>query len=252
MRGQHLQAGEFVERTVEDQVLQRDGGGQRIADRVGQPAVALPPLVQFRHALRMNEQHGPQFFGLFPDRVEPGIGKFISRDRIADGGTFHPLLFHRGFKLFHRQGRILQRQRREGREPVRLRCDQFRQFFVLDRDDLFAKVAIGVIPERIDRQHLHIDSLEVHALDTLVDDDPCVGTVVDRRGQCFGGLFAHQVRGLMEQAMGMHVDGPDPLAVDADRAPSGFVGLCSGRVRQAAAAEHQAGRGGRFGQEVAT
>jgi hypothetical protein len=42
MRRQDLQAREAVQRSLEDQVLQGEGGVERVADRIRQPAVALP------------------------------------------------------------------------------------------------------------------------------------------------------------------------------------------------------------------
>jgi hypothetical protein len=45
-----LEAGEAIERAFEDQVLQGNGGVERIADRVRQPAVALEAPGQIRRA----------------------------------------------------------------------------------------------------------------------------------------------------------------------------------------------------------
>ena len=170
MRRQHLQAGELIERTVANQVLQGDRRGQRVAGRVAQPAVALQSL-----------------------------------------------LFHCGFKLIHRERRVLHRQRRERGESIRLRRDQLRQFFVLDGDDFLGQVAVGFIPEWIDRQNFEVDRLAIHRGDTFLDGQPCLGAVVDRRSQRFGARVAHQVRRFVEQAVGMDVDGLDPFAVDHDR-----------------------------------
>src|SRR5437868_526172 len=78
MRGEHLQAGEFVERALEDQLLQRNGGIERIADRVREPAIALVALRKLRLRLWMNEQHRAELFGLLPDRVKARGGKILT------------------------------------------------------------------------------------------------------------------------------------------------------------------------------
>ena len=70
VRRDDLEARKFVERALEDQVLQRDRGVERIADGVREPAVALEAGGKLRRALRMDEQHGAEFFGLGPDRMK--------------------------------------------------------------------------------------------------------------------------------------------------------------------------------------
>ena len=110
MRGQDLQAGEAVERAFENQMLQRNRGIERIADRVRQPAVALEALGEFRRALRMDEQDGAELFGLGPDRMEFGVGEILARHAGADGGAAQPLLFDRRLQLLDREVGKLQRQ----------------------------------------------------------------------------------------------------------------------------------------------
>src|SRR3954462_9615163 len=87
MRGNDLEPGEAVERSLEDQVLQGDRGVERIADGVRQPAVALETLGEFRRALRMDEQHRAEFFRLGPYGVEFRIGKILPQHAAADRGS---------------------------------------------------------------------------------------------------------------------------------------------------------------------
>src|SRR3954467_12835631 len=77
MRGNDLEPGEAIERSLEDQVLQGDRGVERIADGVRQPAIALETLGEFRCALRMDEQYRAEFFRLGPDGMEFRIGKIL-------------------------------------------------------------------------------------------------------------------------------------------------------------------------------
>src|SRR3954452_22900372 len=53
MRGEDFQTSEAVERAFEDQMLQGNGGVERIADGVREPPVAFKALRKFRRALRM-------------------------------------------------------------------------------------------------------------------------------------------------------------------------------------------------------
>src|SRR5262249_48337530 len=87
MRRQNFQTREAVERAIEDQVRKRDGGVERVADGVRQPAIALKALGKLRRALRVNEQHSPKLFGLRPYGVKPRIRKVLARDAAADLGA---------------------------------------------------------------------------------------------------------------------------------------------------------------------
>ena len=257
MRRDDLQTGEAVERPLEDQVRQRDRGLGRQGDRVRQPAIPFQPIGEFRDGLRMNEQHGAEFLGLGPDRMEFRVGEFLAGDAAADRGAAQPLFFHRGFELLDGEIRELQRQRGEGGETVGLRRAEFGELFVLYPDDLGGEVAILAIPERVDRQHLHVDALCVHRLEALVErgrDKGLPSGLLHRRleGRV---VVAHQLFGLVEQAMGMDVDRLDALAVDHDRqarsaAPPGL--LRAGRVEQRTAAKRHAGRRGGRLQEVSS
>src|SRR5215475_915588 len=118
MRGNDLEAGETIERSFEDQVLQGNGRVERIADGVRQPAIALEALGQIRRALRMDEQHRAELFRLGPYRVELRIGKLLAQYAAADRGAAQPELRHRRLELLHSEVRILQGKRSEGAEAV--------------------------------------------------------------------------------------------------------------------------------------
>src|SRR5260370_37902112 len=68
--GNHFQPGKAIKRALEDKVRERDGRLQRIADRVAEPAVAGESLVEFGHALRMDEQGHAECLRLGPYRME--------------------------------------------------------------------------------------------------------------------------------------------------------------------------------------
>src|SRR4029453_16152726 len=87
MRGNDLEPGEAIKRSLEDQVLQGDRGVERIADGVRQPAVTLETLGEFRRTLRVNEQHRAEFFRLGPGGMEFRIGKILTQYAAADRGA---------------------------------------------------------------------------------------------------------------------------------------------------------------------
>src|SRR6516225_7672304 len=120
MRGDHLQPGESIERALEDEVRQHDARLCRIADRVGEEAIAGETFLELRQPLRMNEQGHTQFFRLRPDGMEFWVRKFLAVHGGAYCGTLEPLLLHRCFQLLHGEIGRLQRERGEGREPIRL------------------------------------------------------------------------------------------------------------------------------------
>src|SRR5207247_2337812 len=115
------QAGEFVEGAVEDQVRERDGRLQRVADDVAQQPVALEPLRDLggdARALRMDEDEHAELLGLGPERIELRIADLLAVDAAADAGAAQPVLLHAVLELLGGQIGILQRHRREGDEAV--------------------------------------------------------------------------------------------------------------------------------------
>ena len=135
-------------------------------------------------------------------------------DHAADRRALQALLLHRGLEFLHGEIGRLQGQRGESREAVGLRGAELGELLVLDLHDLAGEIAVAAVPERIDRQHFHVDGLRIHRGEPLVDLDEGLGRAVDRRKLRRGGIGAEQRAGFAEVAMGMHVDGFDPLAVD--------------------------------------
>src|ERR1700747_631697 len=84
VRTNHFQAGKAIERSLENQVRQRNRRAEGIAARVAAPDGAGKALVEFGNALRMDEQGYAEFLGLGPYRVELRIGKFKAVHHIAD------------------------------------------------------------------------------------------------------------------------------------------------------------------------
>src|SRR5262249_26615931 len=111
------------------------------------------------------------------------------------------------------------------------------------------QLAIPAVPERVDRQHFHVDRLLIHRSKALLDLDEGGFGVVDRRQLHARPLVAEQRAGLAEMAMGVDVDGLDALAADTH---GEFLPwrLRVGAVNHAAAAKYDAGS--RRLEEIAT
>src|SRR6516225_4273958 len=240
-RGENLQPREAVERALEDQVLQGDRGIERVTDGVREPAIALEALRELRRALRVDEQHRAEFFGLCPDGMEFRIGKLLARDAAADGGSAQAELLHGVFELLRGEVGILQGERSKGGEALRLRRAQLGELLVLQLDDRRRGVTVLAIPERIDGKHFHVDRHGVHLSEALGDDDVLVLGAVNRDEDA-PRLFAHQVDRIVKQAVRVNVDRLDPSAIDGDREARRTLLLGTGRIEHPAAAEGDAGR----------
>ncbi|WP_366946317.1 DUF3566 domain-containing protein [uncultured Bradyrhizobium sp.] len=110
--------------------------------------------------------------------------------------------------------------------------DQLGELLVLQIDQLLGRVAVGLVPERIDAQRLDVDALRVHGLEAV--------RAVLQMGRT--ELEVHHRQRFGKRAVRMDVDGLDAAAVDHDLAAA-----CRGlrvhmrRVEHAAAAERDAG-----------
>jgi hypothetical protein len=71
-----------------------------------------------------------------------------------------------------------------------MRRAEFGELLVLDLDDLRGKIALLVVPERIDRQDLHVHGLCVHRSQPLLEIDEGLLSAVDRAGLAPSPLLA--------------------------------------------------------------
>ena len=106
---------------------------------------------------------------------------------------------------------MLQGRGREGDEALGIGRAEFDQRLVLDLDQLGRGVALGAIPVGIDAERFHVDALRIHRRDAHAG----VGHQQARRLERMLD-DGHRRR---HRAMGVDVDGLDPLAVDHDLAP---------------------------------
>ena len=210
MRCAYLEPWKTVERSLEDQVRQRDRGLERIADRIGQQAVAGEPAarLQFAGAKWVHENQHAQFLALRPERVEFWVRQFLACNAAANADAAKPEFLDGVLDLLRGEVRKLQRRRREANETIGMTGTELDQRLVLHFDQLFGRVALGAVPERVDAQRLDIDARLVHVREAVPDIRP------KQRGR-FERVI-DQLRGVGNDAVRVHIDGLDPLAGDHD------------------------------------
>jgi hypothetical protein len=190
----------------------------------------------------MDKDETAELLGLGPDRMKFRIGELKSLDAAADRHATQAELLDAVFELLHREVGMLHGDRGEGDEAVGMLGNQRGKLLVLQLDDRFGLVTLGVIPERIDADRLHVDALLIHRLEAIGANDK-IGRPE---------LEPHHVHDLGEHAVGVNVHGLDAAAADDDLAAP-HRGLCVGigRMQKPAAAEHNAGhRAGGTAQEI--
>src|SRR5437660_2235268 len=90
VRGADLEPGEAVERALEDQVRERDGRLERVADHVVEQAVALEAVGNLGgdpRALGMDEDRHAELLGLGPELVELWVAELLAVDAAADANA---------------------------------------------------------------------------------------------------------------------------------------------------------------------
>ena len=123
-------------------------------------------------------------------------------------------------------------------ETIRMRGAEFRDFLVLNLDDLAREIHIGPIPERIDRHGLHIDSHFVQIRETLFYVIVHVGRIF-RLGllHIAGAALARdaildEFPGFGHANVGVDVNDLYALAANDDVAPFAFGGGLRAGLRQ--------------------
>src|SRR5262249_10714803 len=112
VRAADFQVRETIERALENEMSERERGFERIADHVAERAATLDPFGdarRLRRGLRMDEDQGLKFLGLFPKGIEPGSGDLFALDAAADGGADEAQIFHAVLELLRGKLRKLQR-----------------------------------------------------------------------------------------------------------------------------------------------
>src|SRR5262245_41404047 len=174
MRGAYLEPRKTVKRSLEDQVRQRDRGLEWIADRIGQETAAgePPARLQFAGAKRVHENQHAQFLAFRPERVKFSVRQFLAGNAAANADAAKPQFLDRVLDLLRSEVRKLQRRRREADETIGMTGTEVDERLVLHLDQLFSRVALGAVPERVDAQRLDIDARPVHVHEAVPDIRP--------------------------------------------------------------------------------
>ena len=121
MHGEYLQVGVAFERAREDQVMQRDGGFQRVADDVREVEVVEPVAVC--KAVGVDHDQRAKLFRAFPEGRELRCRKFgpmhVGQHLDALEAETHAVV-----EFLHRLGGVLQRHGAKRRETVGTLCDE--------------------------------------------------------------------------------------------------------------------------------
>ena len=206
---------------------------ERIADGVGEAAIAAEPRLELRRPHRVDEDQAAELFRLRPHGVKLRVGELEALDAAADRDAAQAELLDALFELLDRQIRVLQRHGGEGDEAIGLGRAQLRQLLVLQLDERLGDVALGLVPVGIDAERLDVDALPVHGLDALGAHHQLVGL----------HLQSHQRHRLREPTMRMDVDGLDAAAAHHHLAPprrTGGLRVHMRRVQETAARENGA------------
>src|SRR5262249_6514162 len=134
VRRADLEAGELVEGALEDQMRQRDGRLERVADHVPEIAVALEPALELRRRarhLRVDEDEAAELLALRPEGMELRIADLLAVDAAADGGAAQPVLLDAFLELLGGQVGMLEGHAGEGYEAVGMSGARRRELLVL-------------------------------------------------------------------------------------------------------------------------
>src|ERR1700716_3068322 len=108
MRRADLQTGKTIERSLVDQMRERQRRVERIADGVGQFAIAAEPRLELRRSDRMDEDQAAELFRLGPHGVKFRISEFAALDAAAGRDAAEAELLDALFELLDRQIGMLQ------------------------------------------------------------------------------------------------------------------------------------------------
>src|SRR5207247_7762310 len=181
MRGADTQRRELVERPVEDEMREKHGRLERVADRIAQPASSAQTgiLCGTGSVAGMHEHQRAELLRLRPERIEFRQRQLLAFHAAADGGAPQPELPDPVSELLGREVRKMQRHRREPDVSIGMRRTPRRELLVLDLDNLARELAVRRVPERVDAEDLDIDPLRVQRMETLgaEDETAAVGLV---------------------------------------------------------------------------
>ena len=142
-----------------------------------------------------------------------GIAQLRTGDIATDARAPQSKFLHAFFQLRGSEIRKLQCNGGKRGEPLGMLGTDLGKPLVLESDDRFSKIAINPVPVGVDAQHLHVDALFVHRLQSHRKLSVRVEIGAESRSAEFE---AHQGQRLGYCAVGMYIHRCHALAVDYD------------------------------------
>ena len=168
VHGQNAKLGMPFEDAVEDQVVKRHRGVERIADDVVE--VEAPETLRLGEAGRVDQHQRVELLGLLPERRESRIGQLLAVDVGENLDALEAELLHAALELLGRFVAVLHRHAAERDQPVLVLADIFGDAVVERAGGLHAdidgQVVIDLRRRRADE--LHVDAHLVHHAETLI------------------------------------------------------------------------------------
>src|SRR5207249_6785466 len=104
-----------------------------------------PRCAELAGTLWVDENHHVELFGLGPERMKFGIRELLAVDAAADQRAAQSEPLDRMFKLLSCKIRVLQGNRRQTNEPVRLCRADVGELLVLQFDNLTGEVGLCLV-----------------------------------------------------------------------------------------------------------
>jgi len=184
VHSQHAKLGMAFKDAVEDQVVQRHRGVERIADHVVE--VKARETLRLGKAGRMDQHKRVELLGFFPEWRESRIGQLLAVDVGQDLDALEAELLHAALELLGRLVAVLHRHAAERNQPILVLADIFGDAVVERAGGLHADIDRQVVIDLRRRRadELHVDAHLVHHGKALVRGAHTRSDV--------GGLLGHQ------------------------------------------------------------
>src|SRR5664279_1711667 len=168
VHGQHAKLGMAFEDAVEDQVVQRHRGVERIADHVVE--VKARETLRLGETGRVDQHQRVELLGFFPERRESRIGQFLAVDVGKNLDALEAERLHAALEFLCRLVAVLHRHAAERNKPVAVLADIFGDAVVEGAGGLHADIDGQVVIDLRRRwaDELHVDAHLVHDAKTLV------------------------------------------------------------------------------------
>src|SRR5260370_16492904 len=158
--GADLETWKLIQRSLLNQMRQRNSSRQGAADDISQAAVAAQSLRPFTETLRVDAYERMKFLSLCPKRVKLGIGQFVILYFGSDATAPQSQLLNGFFQLLRSFVGMFHSHAGQPDEAIRMAGAKLGHLFVLEADDLPGQIAVGPVPNTklSDAEGLNVNS----------------------------------------------------------------------------------------------